>query len=109
MLQYLIMKHFKKTTRWEIMTCKNSIISTKKGYQETKYQNLSYDIYHARNMSSTIQIIDHRLICANVHHDIIKLSSPHKPYYNLRSNLFYVSGQSDHVTLSPISLNPDMK
>ena len=66
-------------------------------------------------MSSTIQIIDHRLICANVHHDIyetqitIKLSSPHKPYYNLRSSLFYVSGQSDHVTLSPISLNPDMK
>ena len=40
---------------------------------------------------------------------IIKLSSPHKPYYNLRSNLLYVSGQSDHVTLSPISLDPDMK
>ena len=38
-----------------------------------------------------------------------KLSSPHKPYYNLRSNLFYVSGQSGHMTLSPISLNPDMK
>ena len=68
-----------------------------------------------KNMSSTIQIIDHRLICANVHHDIcetqitIKLSSPHKPYYNLRSSLFYISGQSDHVTMSPISLNPDMK
>ena len=75
-----------------------------------------------KNMSSTIQIIDHRLICANVHHDpnpnpnpnpetqiTLKLSSPHKPYYNLRSSLFYVSGQSDHVTLSPISLNPDMK
>ena len=69
-----------------------------------------------KNMSSTIQIIDHRLISANVHHDIyvrlkitIKLSSPHKPYYNLRSSLFYVSGQSDHVTLSPISLNLDMK
>ena len=67
-------------------------------------------------MSSTIQIIDHRLICANVHHDdicetqiIIKLSSPQKPYYNLRSSLFNVSGQSDHVTLSPISLNLDMK
>ena len=66
-------------------------------------------------MSSTIQIIDHRLICANVHHDIyetqiiIKLSGPHKPYYNLRSSLFYISGQSDHVTLPPISLNLGMK
>ena len=28
-------------------------------------------------MSSTIQIIDHRLICANVHHDIyVRLKSP---------------------------------
>ena len=27
------------------MTCKNSIISIKKGYQETMYQNLSYDIF----------------------------------------------------------------
>ena len=35
--------------KWEVMTCKNSIISIKKGYQETMYQNLSYDIYHARN------------------------------------------------------------
>ena len=60
-----------------------------------------------KNMSSTKQIIDHRLICANVYHDIyicetqiiIKLSSPHKPYYILRSSLFNVSGQSDHVTL----------
>ena len=39
----------------------------------------------------------------------IKLSSPHKPYYNLRSSLFNVSAQGDHVTLSPISLNLDMK
>ena len=45
MLQYLIMKHSKKTTKWEVMTCKNSIISIKKGYQETMYQNLSYDIF----------------------------------------------------------------
>ena len=31
----------------------------------------------AKNMSSTIQIIDHRLICANVHHDIyVRLKSP---------------------------------
>ena len=30
-----------------------------------------------KNMSSTIQIIDHRLICANVHHDIyVRLKSP---------------------------------
>ena len=78
------------------MTCKNSIISIKKGYQETMYQSLSYDIYHARNspyqrkylihdqnmaitknMSSTIHIIDHRLNCANVHHDIyVRLKSP---------------------------------
>ena len=43
------MKHSKKTTKWEVMTCKNSIISINKGYQETMYQNLSYDIYHARN------------------------------------------------------------
>ena len=49
MLQYSIMKHSKKTTKWEVMTCKNSIISIKKGYQETMYQPLSYDIYHARN------------------------------------------------------------
>ena len=49
MLQYSIMKHSKKTTNWEVMTCKNSIISIQKGYQETMYQNLSYDIYHARN------------------------------------------------------------
>ena len=35
--------------KWEVMTCKNSIISIHKGYQETMYQNLSYDIYHARN------------------------------------------------------------
>ena len=26
------------------MTCKNSIVSINKGYQETMYQNLSYDI-----------------------------------------------------------------
>ena len=44
MLQYSIMKHSKKTTEWEVMTCKNSIISINKGYQETMYQNLSYDI-----------------------------------------------------------------
>ena len=31
------------------MTSKNSIISINKGYQETMYQNLSYDIDHARN------------------------------------------------------------
>ena len=31
------------------MTGKNSIISIKQGYQETMYQSLSYDIYHARN------------------------------------------------------------
>ena len=49
MLQYSIMKHSKKTTKWEVMTCKNSIISINKGYQETIYLNLSYDIYHARN------------------------------------------------------------
>ena len=49
MLQYSIMKNSKKTTKWEVMTCKNSIISIKKEYQETMYQNLSYDIYHARN------------------------------------------------------------
>ena len=30
-----------------------------------------------KNMSSTIQIIDHRLICANVPHDIyVRLKSP---------------------------------
>ena len=30
-----------------------------------------------KNMSSTIQIIDHRLICGNVHHDIyVGLKSP---------------------------------
>ena len=34
----------------------------------------------AKNMSSTIQIIDHRLICANVHHDI---------YVRLKSSLNY--------------------
>ena len=45
MLQYSIMKHSKKTTKWEVMTCKNSTISIKKGYQETMYQNLSYDIF----------------------------------------------------------------
>ena len=29
-----------------------------------------------KNMSSTIQIIDHRLICANAHHDIyVRLKS----------------------------------
>ena len=38
MLQYSIMKHSKKTTKWEVMTCKNSIISINKGYQETMYQ-----------------------------------------------------------------------
>ena len=35
MLQYSIMKHSKKTTKWEVMTCKNGIISINKGYQET--------------------------------------------------------------------------
>ena len=49
MLQYSILKHSKKTTKWEVMTCENSIISIKKGYQETMYQNLSYDIFHTRN------------------------------------------------------------
>ena len=30
-----------------------------------------------KNMSSTLQIIDHRLICANVHHDIyVRLQLP---------------------------------
>ena len=32
-----------------------------------------------KNMSSTIQIIDHRLICATVHHDIyVRLKSAKK-------------------------------
>ena len=39
MLQYSIMKHSKRRQqKWEVMTCKNSIISIKKGYQETMYQ-----------------------------------------------------------------------
>ena len=30
----------------------------------------------AKNMSSTIQIIDHRLTCANVHHDMRDSNHP---------------------------------
>ena len=135
MLQYSIMKHSKKTTKngklWHV---KNSIISINKRYQETMYQNLSYDIYHARNgpisketFNPWLNMVITKICLVPYNHgsqtsfvqmDIMiymwdsnhqKLSSPHKPYYNLRSNLFYVSGQSVHVTLSPISLNPDMK
>ena len=35
MLQYPTMKHTEKTTKWEVMTCKNSIPSIMKGYIET--------------------------------------------------------------------------
>ena len=35
MLQYPTMKHTKKTTKWEVMTRKNSITSIMKGYMKT--------------------------------------------------------------------------
>ena len=39
MLQYPTMKHTEKTTKWEVMTCKNSITSTNRGIYENYIAN----------------------------------------------------------------------
>ena len=42
----------------------------------------------AKNVSSTIQIIDHRLICANVHYDIyVRLKSPSNYQVHINHNM----------------------